>query len=235
MFSHRKCWSAVLFALIAVAAAGVGAGVSLAEEETGTVVRPRMEMKGAYIRVAYNTEAWVVLGFQTANYSLGQDWMLLEVGMTLLKGEDNQDCTREEVKLLTPEGNLIALATQVEYGAAAGPLKALNKRADLQRDSINYFPVGTNYPCRIGFFSDPTEVSPMPHEKVELASGRACLGRLFFKIPGGIQYGQYWLLVQFDNSQLKVPFKVLTEKDAKQNFKDYRKKQKEQKKAKKSG
>jgi hypothetical protein len=64
---------------------------------------------------------------------------------------------------------------------------------------------------------------------------RACLGRLFFKIPGGIQYGQYWLLVQFDNSQLKVPFKVLTEKDAKQNFKDDRKKQKEQKKAKKSG
>ena len=114
MLNHRKFWSAALFTLITVAVAGVGAGVSLAEDGAGTVVRPRMEMKGAYIRVVYNMEAWVVLGFQTANYSLGQDWMLLEVGMTLLKGEDNQDCTREEVKLLTPEGNLIALATQVE-------------------------------------------------------------------------------------------------------------------------
>ncbi len=231
MFSNRKCWSAVLFALITITAAGVG----LAEEETGPAVRARLEMKGTYIRVAYNTESWVVLGFQPANFFVGEDWMLLDVGLTLLEGQANQNLTREGFKLLTPEGSVLAMATREEYGAAAGPLKMLNKRANLQGESINHFPVGTTEPCRIGLFSDPTEDSPVPCEKVELANGRACLGRLFFEIPGGIQYGQYWLLIQFDKSQLKVPFKVMTEKEARENYKAYRKMEKEQKKAKKSG
>lgn len=230
MFSHRNCWSAALFTLIAIAAAGVGAGVALAEEEAApVVVLQRAEMKGAYIRVAYNAEAWVVLGFQTANYSLGEDWMLLEVGMTLLKGQKNQNCTRDKLSLLTPNGDIVPLATQVEFGAA-GHLKALNKRGDMQRDNINYFPPGTSTGCRIGFFADPTESSLKPFDQFELAHGRGCLGRLFFKIPGSIQYGQYWLIVEFDNSHLKVPFKVLTEKDAKANFKTW---SAEQKKAKK--
>jgi hypothetical protein len=230
LFSNRNCWSAVFIALITITATGVG----LAEESTGPVVRPRIEMKGAYIRVAYNAEAWVVLGFQPANFFVGEDWMLLDVGITLLPGEENQNLAREDIKLLTPKGSVIAMATQEDYGAAAGVLKMLNKRANLQGESINYFPVGTTEPCRIGFFSNPTEESPMPYEKVELANGRACLGRLFFNIPGGTEYGQYWLLVQFDKGQLKVPFKVMTDKEARTNYKAYRKMEKEQKKAKKS-
>jgi hypothetical protein len=223
LFSKRNCWSAVLITLITITATGVG----LAEEATGPAVRARMEMKGTYIQVVYNTEAWVVLGFQPANFFVGEDWMLLDVGITLLEGEKNQDLTREDFKLLTPEGSALTMATREEYGAAAGVLKMLNKRANRQGESINHFPVGTTDSCRIDFFSDPTEDSPIPCEKVEVANGRACLGRLFFKIPGSIQYGQYWLLVQFEKSQLKVPFKVMTEKEARADYKAYRKGEKE--------
>lgn len=228
MFSNRNCWSAVFIALITITATGVG----LAEESTGPVVRPRIEMKGAYIRVVYNTEAWVVLGFQPANFFVGEEWMLLDVGITLLPGEENQNLAREDIKLLTPEGSVIALATLEEYGAGAGDIKMLNRRANRQGESINFFPGGTTETRRIGLFSIPTEESPLPIEKVELANGRACRGRLFFNIPGGTQYGQYWLLVQFDKGQLKVPFKVMTDKEARKNYKAYRKTEKEQKKAK---
>ncbi len=186
MLSNRKCWSALLIALITITTAGV----SLAEEETRTAVRSRMEMKGTYIRVVYNTEAWVVLGFQPANFFVGEDWMLLDVGITLLQEEESQDLERGEIKLLTPEGSVIALATLEEYGAAAGELKMLNKRANMQGESINHFPPGTTGTSRIGFFLAPTEESPMPCEKIELTNGRASLGRLFFNVPGGTQYGQ---------------------------------------------
>ena len=66
----------------------------------------------------------------------------------------------------------------------------------------------------------------MPRTENELSSTRACLGRLFFPIPGGIQHGQYWLNVKFENSVVRVPFRILTEDEEKlldKNYKDIRK------------
>jgi hypothetical protein len=230
MMDYRKCWNAAFIALIVLAVAGLGTGIGLAEEqaESDQLIG---DMKGAYVRLVYNTEGWVVLGYQVANDSLGEDWMLLEVGMTLIKGQKNQTCTRDKISVLTPEGESIALATQVEF-TEAGRLRALNKRGDLMRDSINYFPTGTTLPCRIGFFADHTDSSLKPFDQFELAYGRGCLGRIFFKIPGGIKMGQYFLVVQFDNSTIKVPFKIMTKKEAKANYKAWRKQQKEEKKGK---
>ncbi len=57
-------------------------------------------------------------------------------------------------------------------------------------------------------------------------SNRACLGRIFFKVPGGIKYGQHWLNVQFPKSLVRVPFRILTKDEEKlldKNYKDIRK------------
>src|SRR5262245_15328145 len=45
-----------------------------------------MTMEGKFVRAAYNNEGYVILGYQAANRSLGEDWLLLEVGMTLREG-----------------------------------------------------------------------------------------------------------------------------------------------------
>lgn len=230
--NHRNCWNAAFIALIALALTGLGAAVGLAEETAEP--EPLIgDMKGAYVRLVHNSEGWVVLGCKAANFSLEEEWMLLEVGMTLIKGQKNQTCTRDRFSVITTDGEIIPLATQVEFGEA-GHLKALNRRADMQRDNINYFPTGTTIPCRIGFFSDPTDSSLKPFDQFELAYGRGCVGRLYFKIPGGIKMGQYFLLVQYDNSTIKVPFKIMTAKEAKENFKAFEKMQKEAKEAAKS-
>jgi len=55
----------------------------------------------------------------------------------------------------------------------------------------------------------------MSYDQVELSSDRACVGRIFFKVPGGIQHGQHWLIVNFANSQVEVPFRILTKDEAK--------------------
>ena len=52
---------------------------------------------------------------------------------------------------------------------------------------------------------------------MDLSNDRACVGRLYFRIPGGITYGQHWLNVKFQNSVLRVPFRILT-KDEEQFF-----------------
>jgi hypothetical protein len=70
----------------------------------------------------------------------------------------------------------------------------------------------------------------MPWDQVELSNTRACLGRLYFHIPGGIAYGQYWLNVKFEKSLVRVPFRILTKEEEKllsKNYKDISKQVKE--------
>jgi len=59
-----------------------------------------------------------------------------------------------------------------------------------------------------------------------LSPQRACLGRLFFQVPGGIKYGQHFLNVKFKDSLVRVPFRILTKDEEKlldKNYGDIRK------------
>ena len=182
-----------------------------------------MTLEGNFVRAAYNNEGYVILGYQLANRSLGEEWMLLEVGMTVLDRTPDYTLTRAAMSLETPDGKTIPLATIAEHRAAN--TSALQAREKVQRDSINYFPPMASRACRLGFFSDLSDRA-MPWEQVELSNTRACLGRLYFHIPGGIAYGQHWLNVKFEKSLVRVPFRILTKEEEKllsRNYKDIRK------------
>ena len=183
-----------------------------------------MTLEGSYVRVAYNNEGYAILGYRLANESLGQEWMLLEFGVTVRDGTPDYKLIRDALSLETPDGKTLPLPSLSEYRKSS-EVRALQNREKVQRDSINYFPPGASYACRIGFFSDLDD-RPMPWDEVELSSERACLGRLYFQVPGGIAYGQHWLNVKFQNSLVRVPFRILTEEEEKllsKNFKDIKK------------
>jgi hypothetical protein len=178
-----------------------------------------MTLEGNFVRVAYNNEGYAILGYKLANLSVGEEWMLLEVGITLRDGVKNYTLKREAVSLETPDGKTIPLADLEDYRKAN--LQALQAREKVARDSINYFPMSASQPCRIGFFSEVSD-RVMAWDQVELSWQRACTGRLFFKVPGGIAYGQHWLNVKFDQSLVRVPFRILTKDEEKllsKNFK----------------
>ena len=186
-------------------------------------VPQNMTLEGKWIRIAYNNEGYAVLGYQLANQSIGEEWMLLEFGTTVRDGVPNYVMKREALSLETPDGKTIPLASVTDFRKAN--LAALQNRAKVQRDSINYFPPSAARSCRIGFFSELNE-RPLPWEQVELSQERACLGRLFFQVPGGITYGQYWLNVKFEKTLVRVPFRIMTDEEEKmlsKNFKDIRK------------
>ena len=61
----------------------------------------------------------------------------------------------------------------------------------------------------------------MAYDEVELSNSRGCVGRLYFKVPGGIKYGQHWLNVKFKDSLVRVPFRILTEDERKLLSKNY--------------
>ena len=182
-----------------------------------------MTIEGTFVRAAYNNEGYAILGYRLANYSIGEEWMLLEFGTTLRDGMPYYKLTRDAVTLETPDGKTLPLPTVQEYRKAN--TQALQAREKVQRDSINYFPPGATRACRIGFFSDLDD-RPMSWDEVELSPERACLGRLFFNIPGGVTYGQHWLNVKFAKSVVRVPFRILTKEEEKllsRNYGDIRK------------
>jgi hypothetical protein len=182
-----------------------------------------MTLEGRYVRAAYNNEGYVILGYRIVNMSVGEPWMLLEVGVALREGVPAYDLKRDAVSLETPDGKTQPLPSVEEYRKAN--LSALLNREKVQRDSINYFPPNAYQACRIGFFAE-LDQRVMPWDEVELSDRRACLGRLFFEIPGGITYGQHWLNVKFAGSLVRVPFRVLTKEEDKmldKNFKDIKK------------
>jgi len=196
----------------------------------------RLFIPGSFVRVVSNDEGYVILGYSVANASVGNEWMLLEVGLTTQKGV-KATLTRHDFAVITPDKKIVPLATQQEYNAAGGQLRSLNARANIQRQSINYFPAWAKDVCRVGFFSDTSQkVRMMTYDEVSLDWRRACVGRLFFHLPEKIQYGQYYLQVKYPNSTIQVPFRIMTKeelKKAKAEFKEMQQKAKAEAKAKK--
>jgi len=205
-------------AVLALMVSDGGATLAVAQQQ---VVAPQptvpevFTLMGQYVRVAYNNRGFVTLGYRVAQQSVGEEWMLLEVGVTI-RGGDDYTLKREHLKVKTPDGSTIGLATQRDY-AEAGFLPALEMRAKVVRDSINYFPAEVSRPCSIHFFANLGQGGrQLAYDEVELSRQRACVGRLYFKVPGRIKVGQHWLIVDFGDSEVQVPFRILTKEEKKQ-------------------
>jgi hypothetical protein len=203
---------------IVLLALAVGAGPALAQTPQVTAPKPTVPeiftLMGQYVRIAYNNQGFATLGYRAAQESIGEEWMLLEVGLTMRSPAKDFTLKREHLSVKTPDGTTIPLATQRQY-AEAGYLRALNQRMRVMRDSINYFPVEASRPCSIQFFANLGQAGPqIAYDQVELSTNRGCVGRLYFHVPGGIKVGQHWLNVNFGDSEVQVPFRTLTKEEA---------------------
>jgi hypothetical protein len=217
--------------LLSIAAVGILSAwpLAAAAQEAPKVQMPQpgvpeiFTMEGRYVRAAYNNEGYAILGYRAANLSVGEEWMLLEVGIALRDGVPDFTLTRDALSLDTPDGKTLPLPSVEDFRKAN--LAALEARAKVQRDSINYFPPNAHQACRIGFFAE-LEQRALPWDKVELSDQRACLGRLFFQVPTKIAHGQHFLNVKFAKSVIRVPFRILTKEEDKfleKNYKDIEK------------
>ena len=183
-----------------------------------------MTLEGKFVRVAYNNEGYVILGYQIANRTIGNEWIMLDVGITLMERVRDHTLTRQSFTLDTPDATL-PLPSIAEYRQNESKVQPLQMRLKAQRDSIDYFPPWTHGVNRLGFFSDLGSRA-MPWDQADVTNDRACMGQLYFHVPGGTKYGQYWLNVKFAQSVVRVPFRLLTEEEERKlgkNFGDIKK------------
>ncbi len=217
---RSRCLSAWGFTLVLALIVMVG-GTSIAQAQLEGLEKPKLSepgvftLQGEFVRMAYNDEGFITLGYRTANSSVGDEWLLLEMGITLRQNVKEQVLLREALSVTTPSGATIQLASQPEFNKAN--LMALDRRANMVRDSINYFPVGARHACTMNFFSDLSgKARIIAYDQVSLNYQRACVGRIYFHLPDGIDVGQYYLNVKFANSTVQVPFRIFTKAEEKE-------------------
>ena len=178
-----------------------------------------MTLEDRFVRVAYNNEGYVILGYQIANRTVGEDWVMLDVGITLMKNTPTYVLKREALSLDTPDGP-VPLPSIEEYRENEAKVQPLQNRMKVQHDSINYFPPWTTGANRLGFFADLGSRA-MPWNQADVTSSRACVGQLYFHVPGGTKFGQYWLNTKFAQSVVRVPFRLFTKEEEKTLTKNY--------------
>jgi hypothetical protein len=227
-----KTTAALAFCVLGLVAAGGTVAHLHAQNQKPPVQIPQpgvpqiMTLEGKFVRVAYNNEGYVILGYQIANRTIGSDWIMLDVGITLMEKVKDYTIKRESFSLDTPDGTL-PLPSIEEYRQSQNQstVQSLQLRLKAQRDSINYYPPWTHRANRLGMFSDLGSRA-LPWDQAEVTNDSACTGQLYFHIPNGTKYGQYWLNVKFAQSVVRVPFRLLTEDEEKQlgkNFGDIKK------------
>ena len=156
--------------------------VAFAQQQTPTTPKPTVPelftIEGEFVRIAYDNQGYVTLGYRTAQESgPKEEWMLLDTGITLRKGVPDYTLKRGNITLKLPNGTSLPLATREQFNAAGGCTN-LVQRDNMINDSINYFPSEANQPCAMRFFGPPGALS---FDQVDLSAERACLGRLYFK------------------------------------------------------
>jgi hypothetical protein len=162
---------------------------------------PGVDRMGKFLLMNKGPEAEVVVGYRYAQQNLGSEWLLLEIAMT---SPPNQTARvlRNNVSIKTPGGTVVPLATQAEFGQAYRQLQAFIRAADVVRDPMDYWPP-RKQTCPIQFFAAPG--SGVTFDEVTVNDFRACEGRFFFEIPGGVQAGRYVLTIDLEESEIRIP------------------------------
>ena len=178
-----------------------------------------MTMEGKFVRAAYNNEGYVILGYQIANRTIGSDWIMLDVGLTVMEKVKAFRIKRDSFSLDTPDGQ-VPLPSIAQYRDNEAKLPPLQARLKVQRDSIDYFPPWVSGVNRLGMFADLGSQA-LPWDEAEVSRDRACMGQLYFHVPKGTKHGQYFLNVKFPTSVVRVPFRLLTDEEEKKLGKNY--------------
>ena len=189
--------------IVALGVAGVAVTLVGCSSATPTDT-PGVDRMGQYVLRQFGPELWTVLGYRFANSQIGDEWMILEVG---LSSPDGQVATvrREDVFLRAPGGQRLSVPSQKEFGEAYGSLRPVISKANIDRDPLEYFPPSRRE-CSIQFFVEPGQ--GVSFDEVSLNHQRGCFGRFFFYVPGGIQQGRWVFAIDQPESEIRIPFEL---------------------------
>ena len=163
---------------------------------------PETKQVGATAILYKGAQVDVALSYRFAKLNPTGRWLLLDTAMTATG--KTIELPRTAIAVRTPDGAVVPLATQEEFGDDYPQLAAVIARANASREPLNYL-IPQRYE-RIGYFAVRGHGLAWP--SVWLDQWHNAYGRLFFKLPGGVQRGTYELLINLPASRVVIPFTI---------------------------
>jgi len=184
--------------VVAVVAAGLLLG-AVASANT----KPTTELRqvGATAIVYKGPQVDVALSYRFAKLNPSGNWLLLDATMTANAPLELQ---RTAISVRTPSGELVPLATQEAFSKAYRDLGAAVLRANATREPMGYLIPHRYRRMRLFAERGPALVFP----SVWLDDWHTSIGRLFFQLPGGVEKGNYQLLLSLSEGQVVIPFTI---------------------------
>ncbi|HVN75826.1 MAG TPA: hypothetical protein VMT19_05870 [Thermoanaerobaculaceae bacterium] len=164
---------------------------------------PGLYLVGKTVLHYKGPEVETVLSYRVATLRPGEDWLFLDVAITGT-GRDSVELKREKISVRIPSGDVVPLATQREFGEVYPQLTAALARADVAAEPLDYFV--NRKPKSLNFLVAPgTGIS---FDSVWVNDLDVAVGRLCFFVPGGVQNGPYELLIDLQESKVRIPFRL---------------------------
>jgi hypothetical protein len=169
------------------------------------ITEPVIDEPGRHIVRYRDMVIEIVIDSKFAANSLGDEWMILSVGMSGMTGGTTV-VERDLMSLRTPDGRTIAMPSYREFNAAYDELASAARRAELAADPLNFTRAGRR-DCLIDFFPLPGS-GRSARTALNVSKNEFCIGFLYFPVPRGIQPGNWRLIVDFEETRADVPFTI---------------------------
>jgi hypothetical protein len=180
---------------------GLGVGLLFsAAASAHETVSPEVRQVGATAVVYKGPQVEVALSYRYVKNNLKGDWLFLDTEMTASTAP--LEIPRAAFSLRTPSGDVVQLASQ-----SALALQYAKVNADLHRDNATHEPLGYLLPQRarrLRLFVEPGR--GVVFDSTWLDQWHNNYGRLFFEVPGGLQRGDYALLIHLKEGDVSIPF-----------------------------
>lgn len=167
------------------------------------ITEPVIDQPGVHIVRYRDTVIEIVVDSEFAANSLGDEWMILNTAMSGMTGGATM-VDREMMLIRTPDGRTIPMPSYREFNAAYDELAAAARRAEIAADPLDFTRAGRRN-CRIDFFPTPGS-GRSARTALNVTKNQLCVGPLYFPVTGGIQPGNWKLIVDFEETRVVVPF-----------------------------
>jgi hypothetical protein len=167
-----------------------------------TAPAEKLRQVGATAIVYRGPQVDMAMSYRYAKSNPKGGWLLVDTNMTA--AQDPLEIPRGAFSIRTHSGEVIPLATQEEFGKDYAHLASTIARANVAAEPLGY--LSFRRPEQMRFFVAPGQGIIYP--SVWLDYRHNTYGRLFFQMPGGVQKGNYELILDLKGGQVVIPFTI---------------------------
>lgn len=143
------------------------------------------------------------LDYHWADTHLGDDRILLKLAVSAGTAGGVPTVARDKVRLRTPDGTILELPTQTRFRAIQSSMSVAFRQENAWGPPPARF-VGSRERIEEWFYSPQGRT--IQRDSIHPTAFRYCSGPLVFEVPGGVQPGEWKLVIDLEETRVEIPF-----------------------------